>query len=327
MRSTLARPAPRALALVALVALVAVVPAVAAGCSSVAVPGAVQAGDSVVRSVPVGANPTVRIEMFNGSIDVVAGAAGSVSATVKRTGEGATTADAQADARKIEVTLEAAGDTVTLTAVYTPSPNNVTGGRGASAVVSVPAGSALDLQTSNGEIGTTGVAGHITARTSNGGIGVNGAASWISLETSNGEVAVRGPATSVKAKTSNGTVTVDGASGVIDVESSSGAIALAGIRSGTVTAKTSNGGIAFDGTFADGSQRFETTNGPVALTLPPATSFTVDATTSNGTATTDFPLSSGSATGTAIDGAVGQAPAIQLTIRTSNGNITIARGS
>ena len=67
----------------------------------------------------------VRVEMFNGPIEVRAGAAGRVSATVTTTGAGGSKAEAEADRAKIQVTLDANPDgSVLLRAVYQPNPGS-----------------------------------------------------------------------------------------------------------------------------------------------------------------------------------------------------------
>ena len=121
-------------------------------------PLTVTASDTQELDVAVGATTpdlVIRVEMFNGPIEVRAGDAGRVAATVETTGVGGSKAEAEADRAKIQVTLDANPDgSVLLRAVYQPNPGSPND-RAASAVVDVPPDAALDLQTSNGTVTTS----------------------------------------------------------------------------------------------------------------------------------------------------------------------------
>ena len=248
---------------------------------------------------------TVRVEMFNGSIDVRAGADGQVSATVTTTGAGRSKEEAEADRAKIQVTLDADPDgSVLLRAAYQPnpgSPNN----RAASAVVEVPAGAALDLRTSNGNVSTAGIAGPIQVATSNGAVRL--------AEVVQGAVV----------RTSNKEVEIDG-SGTFDVETSNAAIVLRG--SGvTIRARTSNATVDFDGALSDGAQSLETSNESIFVRLPAGSSFGLDAQTSGGAhvVVTGFDVrTTGAAGGDTLQGTVGTGGP-SITLRTSNANIEV----
>jgi DUF4097 and DUF4098 domain-containing protein YvlB len=276
----------------------------ATACSRV--PGTVQAGDTVERSLQTTATQ-IDVEMFNGAIEVTAGPAGSVTATVKRTGTGANEAEALADAQKIDVTLETEGDKAVLRAVYTPNPSSPDR-RGASAVVSVPAGSVLVLRTSNGSIGISGITGTAVA------------------DTSNAAVAATGPMQALRVKTSNGKVIVSQGSGLLTLETSNGTIDVEAADA-VVEARTSNGKITFTGSLAPGTSRLRTSNSAVDVTLPPGAAFSVDAQTSNSRIQSDFAISGGSATDDRLTGTAGGGGGTTLIIETSNGAITLSAGS
>lgn len=257
-----------------------------AGCDA-----AFTAEDVLSQTFETPASPQVVVETFNGSIDVQAGGADEVSVEVTRRGSGATQAEAEADIQNVEVTMAQEGDTIRIVARRVDSPFSI-GNSGASMTLVVPAGTALDLQSSNGEIVADGVTGDIRMRTSNGAIEVRGGAGSLDLETSNG---------------------------AIRIEASAAA----------VDAHTSNGRIEFEGSLVEGDQVFDTSNGSIELTLPADLGFNLDAETSNGEITTDFPVTT---TGVTDDdmlrGTVGESPVVSIRIRTSNGRIEIrkARG-
>ena len=248
---------------------------------------------------------TVRVDMFNGPIQVRAGAAGRITARVTTTGAGGSKADAEADRTKIQVTLEVNPDgSALLRAVYAPDPNSPNQ-RSASAVVDVPPDVALDLRTSNGEVTSSGIGGFLDVRTSNGVVRVAGANAGATIRTSNGHVEIEGAA-------------------VLDVETSNAAIILRGTGA-TVRARTSNAGISFDGTFSGGAQSMETSNERIDLRLPAGASFDLDASTSNANVTLEgFEIrTTGTASRDTLQGTVGSGGP-SITLRTSNNPIVIS---
>jgi hypothetical protein len=246
----------------------------------------------------------VRVEMFNGAISVTPGPAGTVAATVTRTGVGSDTAAALADAQKIDVSLAETGGEVVLRAVYAPRPESPDD-RGAAAVVTVPAGSTMILTSSNGSITLDGLTGTILAHTSNA------------------PISVAGPTTALRAETSNGTIAVTDGAGLITLETSNAAVDVAAAAD-TLEATTSNGHLSFVGSLGEGLSKLTTSNEDVSVSLPPDASFAFDARTSNGKVTSDFAIGgSTSDADTRLAGKVGEGTGTTLVIVTSNGNVRI----
>jgi DUF4097 and DUF4098 domain-containing protein YvlB len=271
---------PRLIALVALATLV--------GCSLGGVP-AVRATDTVERSLELtDAGTPVRVETFNGSIEVTTGSGRQASASIDRRGEGPTRADAEADRDRIDVTFELVDGVAVLRAVYTPSPDSVSGGRGASVRIEVPPGTPTSLETSNGPVTVNGTGAPVEVRTSNGPVDVAGIAGLLRVETSNGPITA-----------STDAVTAD--------------------------LRTSNGPLRFSGALDPGTHRFRTSNGPLELRLPADTAFTLDGTTSNGRTSVGFPLD-GASSAEGARGTVGDAAAAAtrtVVAETSNGALTV----
>ena len=270
----------------AAVLVCALAAAIAAGCGSSL--GLVRSSDTVDRSLEVAPGTPVRVEAFNGAIEVTTAAGNSLSARVERTGEGRSRSDAEADRDRIAVTFDLVDGTAVLRAVYQPNPDSIPGGRSAAVTLRVPEGTPLDLETSNGPVRVTGAAAPVAVRTSNGPVTLAGVTSAVSVETSNGPISVQ----------------ADDA---------------------TADLRTSNGALTFAGSLRAGNHAFETSNGPIELRLPTGSSFTVDAETSNGSTSTDFPLA-GVATKDALRGTVGpagEASATSIAARTSNGSIDL----
>jgi hypothetical protein len=262
---------------------------------------------TLATAVPPGAPAvTVRVEMFNGPIEVRAGAPGKISAVVTTTGAGGSKDEAEADRAKIQVTLDANPDgSVRLRAVYQPNPGSPQN-RAASAVVDVPAAAALELRTSNGNVSSTGVAGPVTVATSNGAVRVAATSDGATVRTSNKEVEIDG-------------------TGTFDAETSNAAIVLRGTGA-TVRALTSNATVGFDGTFSGAAQDLETSNEAIYVRLPTGASFGLDARTSGGAhvLVTGFDVRTTGAVGTStLQGTVGTGGP-SITLRTSNANIEVS---
>ena len=294
---------PRRLSAVAAIALVA---AALAGCSAEGPfqvrSSATQAFDQAVAAAP---DLKVRVEMFNGSIEVRAGKEGTIHAAVRTTGVGANGGEADADRLRIQVTLDVNPDgSVLLRARYQPNPNSP-GNRSASAVVDLPPGAALDLRTSNGAVTTTGVTGAVDARTSNGAVSLAGLESGATV------------------RTTNGAVEIDG-TGLLDVQTTNGRVSIRGTGA-TLAVRTSNGDVSFEGTFSDALQSLSTTNDTIAVRLPAAAGFSLDARTTNAEVTLDgFAISTtGSANGVAMQGIVG-AGGPWVVLRTTNAAIVVS---
>ncbi len=294
-------PVARAIAVTSVWALVGAF--LVAGCAGLI--GEVRASESRDLALAGFSSNLVRVEVFNGVLSVRPGAEGRVGATVTVTGVGSTRQDAEADRANVVTTLEEAGDAVVLRAVYKPDPTNPRN-RGASASVTVPAGSALELVTSNGKVSVTGIGGAIRIRTSNG------------------ETTVDGATAGVDVATSNGPITITGSQGPLALASSNGRIRI-GATNAAVRAATSNGEIAFSGSLAAGQHSFETSNAAISLGLGADASFGLDLETSNArVSVVGYPVTTtGTAEATRLSGRVGDAPTASISARTSNGGITI----
>jgi DUF4097 and DUF4098 domain-containing protein YvlB len=272
-------------ALMGLIVSVAIA-AVVGGCST-AQP--VRSRDTVGLTLAVPSGTPARVETFNGGIEVSTTSSPEITASVVRTGEGSDEQAAAADRDAIEVTLELVDGVAFLHAVYTPSPDSISGGRGAAVKLRVPSTTSLELATSNGPITVHDTTGGLTAQTSNGPVNLAGVSGTLAVATSNGPVKV----------STNAPVALD--------------------------LHTSNGGITFDGSLQQGQATIEASNGPVELRLPADAAFTIDASTSNGKITSDFQVE-GTASDGALKGTAGSpedAATTDVTVRTSNGPITL----
>jgi hypothetical protein len=258
---------------------------------------------TVTQSFTTGAQPRIVVEMFNGSVDVVADNASTVKVEVVKRGGGFSQQDAEDDLKNVEVTLTQDGDTIRVVARRTDQRVDI-GNSGASAKLRVPESAILDLHSSNGQVTSSGPVGDVKAQTSNGPIDVRGARGQVDLVTSNGPV------------------TIDGGSGTINAETSNGPIDLTA-ENATVTARTSNGSIRFTGALAQGRSQLNTSNSRIVVSLPATAQFAIDADTSNAKISSDFAVTAQDFSDSRLRGTVGSDPGTTLELHTSNGPIEL----
>jgi DUF4097 and DUF4098 domain-containing protein YvlB len=251
----------------------------------------------------IGQAPHVVIETFNGRISVIAGGDGAVDARVTSRGSGTSQAAAEADLRNVAVAFEQDGVNVTITARRTDRPV-VLGNSGADVEVTVPAGSSLELFTSNGRIEAANVSGSIKAITSNGAITTRGGRE-LSLDTTNAPISV------------------NNASGRIEVRTSNGPLDIVAAREAEVTAQTSNATLTFSGDLEAGEHEFQTNNGDLTLTLPGDQVFSIEGSTSNGSVRTDFDPEDLTISDTTISGRTGFGRTAAIRATTSNGDLAV----
>jgi hypothetical protein len=268
------------------------------GCT---VTGTVYARRQDRQDVPVSSTPTVVVDTFNGRISAIAAGSEQVEIRVLSRGSGSDQAEADRDLANVEVDIAQVGDRVIITA-RRKDGQVATGDSGADVELYVPPDARLELRTSNARVEATNVTGPVLARTSNGSITTRGGDD-LDLDTSNGEVSVNGPTGDLVVRTSNGALDINNA------------------RDVSVTAETSNAPLTFSGSLAPGAHTLETSNGPVALTLPGDAAFTVAGTTNNASVRTDFPRLV--IQDTSIRGTTGISSVTVIHVATSNGDISV----
>jgi DUF4097 and DUF4098 domain-containing protein YvlB len=206
-------------------------------------------------------------------------------------------------ADRLEYEVRQEGDTITVTSRRT---RRVLFGFGAGTdlVITVPASTVVDLETSNGRIELTGIHGSGSLDTSNGKIILEDVVGDFVGDTSNGSITIDGMEGSARLRTSNGGVDVQDVIGEFDIE-------------------TSNGRIAFSGELLPGGRnRLDTSNGRVEVELQGIPSVNLDASTSHGDVTSELPILVTVMKEKELTGTIGNGEA-DLRIRTSNGDITI----
>jgi DUF4097 and DUF4098 domain-containing protein YvlB len=243
------------------------------------------------NSFSVGESVTLVVRTANGAIEVRTGSDGEVhvEATLR-------------EPERIDYEVTQDGDTITAEAQS--ESGRWRGCMMASFVVTVPANTEVDLDTSNGAIELVGLEG--------GG----------RVDTSNGAISLVDVSGDYRGSTSNGAIGIDGMEGTADFGTSNGAVDVADSR-GEFDLHTSNGRISFSGELtAGGDNRLETSNGRVNVELLGEPSVRIDASNSNGDITTDLPLTIESTSRHELVGTIGDGEA-DLYVRTSNGDLDI----
>jgi len=234
--------------------------------------------------------PALSALSANGAI-TVQGVEGQTTVAVTATLHARGATEAQADARleQIVLSLEQDGNRVTLAYRTSDQTADVRRYCGVDFLVALPVRADVELRTSNGAIAGKDLVGTLTAQTSNGAIEVTNVQGDLRLDTSNGAVRARG---------------VEGA---IDIE-------------------TSNGAIQYQGRPVGATHTLRTSNGRIDVTLPGDIALLVSAHTSNGTISTNLPLT-GDTQGTDWSALLNPPSAAVLNLSTSNGSIWIGGAS
>ncbi|MFO7639453.1 MAG: DUF4097 family beta strand repeat-containing protein [bacterium] len=229
---------------------------------------------------------SARFRTLNGSVDVLIGTDTTTTALVTRRCFGRSRGDAEGHIDDIVITDTVADRRLDFLVTAPTGPRNY----GADLDITLAPAAALELHTSNGAVSIVGVRSGIAARSSNGRLELTGTAGTADLNTSNGAVTVA-------------------------------------VHTGSITISTSNGEVACDLALLDatGHCRIETSNDNVTLRLPADVSAGFDLETSNGDITIVPGFGSIEYTlqeRTRKTGSLGSGAAA-LTIKTSNGNITV----
>ena len=243
-------------------------------------------------SFTVGVSPTVVVNSENGSIEINAGTDNEVRVEATLT-----------DAPRVQYEVSQDGDTITVDVSVTKQWWFY-GSAAADIAITAPAGTYVDIDTSNGSVELHGMEGSGTLSTSNGKIVLKDVKGAYDGTTSNGAIEIGTMEGTCVISTSNGSVDVWNARGEVDVESSNGEIWF----SGEMTAGTRS--------------RLVTSNGKVDVDLLGTPSVSLDAKTSNGVVTCELVITATLTREDHIVGTIGAGEA-ELYIRTSNGDVTI----
>ena len=273
------------LGLLALAVAIAALLLIATGCSI----GPTEFRDD---SFTVGVSPTVVVNSENGSIEINAGTDNEVRVEATLT-----------DAPRVQYEISQDGDTITIDAKISKEWWFF-GSAAADIAITAPAGTYVDIDTSNGAVELHGMEGAGT------------------LRTSNGKIVLKDVKGAYDGTTSNGAIEIGTMEGTCVISTSNGSVDLWDVK-GEVEVESSNGEIWFSGEMTAGTRsRLVTSNGKVDVELFGTPSVSLDAKTSNGVVTCELVITATLTREDHLVGTIGAGEA-ELYIRTSNGDVTI----
>ncbi|MBX2992386.1 MAG: DUF4097 family beta strand repeat protein [Bacteroidetes bacterium] len=188
--------------------------------------------------------------------------------------------------------------------------------------IKVPREYNLRMETSGGNITVNSVKGKLNGGTSGGDIALADISGSIDLETSGGNIRAEKVDGTLRMETSGGDIRISEVKGDVNVHTSGGNVTLNTID-GKVRAETSGGNITVRVKESNQGVFAETSGGNIDIMMPKNISATIDASTSGGDVTCDFPITmSGKMSDSRIRGTVngGGNP---IHARTSGGDIRI----
>ena len=178
--------------------------------------------------------------------------------------------------------------------------------------VKVPARAGLTTSVATGTLEATNLSGHIALNNTNGAIWATNLAGSIGLKTQSGSINLTKVNAQVAVLTQNGTITTTATrlQGRSSIQAGTGTINFHGMLSRT------------------GTYLFQNSNGAVGITLPPNSTFTLQARTAGGAINSDFQRVTVSQVHgrTEARGAIGAAAHAHLIIETTGGSIDLHQG-
>lgn len=188
--------------------------------------------------------------------------------------------------------------------------------------IEVPRNYPLDLQTSGGGIDVRDLNASVHGRTSGGGIRIQDVTGEVNMHTSGGSVDAERLNGAAELTSSGGPIDVTDSTGNLNLDTSGGGIRLQN-DDGTVNAHTSGGGIDAQ-LRSNRGINLSTGGGGITLLLPQNIHASVDAETSGGRVTCDFPVTTTEFGHEHLRGTIGGGGA-QISLHTSGGGIHLGQ--
>ena len=247
--------------------------------------------------------PDLHLKTFDGSIEIRSGDARQVVVEIEKRGP------TQEEIDKLQVDVKQDGDRIDVE-VKRPSREVVFGwGMTPTArlIVTMPKSGNVVATSGDGSIHIDRVTGRLELRTGDGSIKANSIGGDVTLQTGDGSVALEGITGRLDLQTSDGSVTVSGQPDVARVHTGDGSI----------TFRAESGAAMTD------DWSFSTGDGSVSLYLPSDFSAELDASTGDGSVSSELSVSgSDGKERKSLRGAIGQGGKV-LKVRTGDGSIRL----
>lgn len=247
--------------------------------------------------------PDLHLKTFDGSIEIRAGDDRQVVVEIEKRGP------TQEEIDKLQVDVKQDGDRIDVE-VKRPAQEVVFGWRmtpTARLIVTMPKSGNVVATSGDGSIRIERVTGRLELRTGDGSIKANSIGGDVTLQTGDGSVALEGMTGRLDLQTSDGSVTVAGQPDVAKVHTGDGSI----------TFRAESGAAMKD------DWSFTTGDGSVSLYLPSDFSAELDASTGDGTVSSELTVSgSDGKAHKSLRGQIGQGGKV-LKLRTGDGSIRL----
>ncbi len=242
----------------------------------------------------------------NGSITVNASDTQEIKVHAEKTIRALTDEKAKEYAAEVELFAETEGD---MLKVYYEHPKgwkqvqvNI------QYTIDCPPSIALRLGTTNGNIEVMGVNKAVEANTTNGNIGLTGGEGTIILRTTNGNVDIEDSKGRIETSTTNGNIhaRIETLEDKADLSTTNGGVHVE-IQKGTAPVRASS------------------TNGAITIGLPSDFNGQLDASTFNGSVSSDFAIPVQKPSKRSLKGPIGEGGDCEIYARTTNGGISIKK--
>ena len=253
---------------------------------------------------------------------------GSVHVTGATGGVDASSSSGQVDAHSVSgaVVLHSDFGAVTLDNA-TVSTVNATSSSGSVTLKQVTASGDVSLHSDFGALDyESGQAASLTARTNNGRVTLSSLtfAGTASAHSDFGSLTLTQVAAgSYVIDSSNGNISIDGATGSVQASSDFGRVSVVHGAGVTLDLHSSNGAVSFSGSLGAGPHRLTSDFGDVSLSLPADTAASLDLSTSFGNIHSALPVTASGDLGREHWSGALNGGGPRLTVKTSNGNITL----
>jgi len=190
-------------------------------------------------------------------------------------------------------------------------------------LITVPLEFDISIETSAGSISVADLKGDVRARTSGGSMAFDNIEGTVKAKTSGGSISLSSCMGSADVHTSGGSISIGSVDGDVVAHTSGGSISVDEVM-GTIDASTSGGSVEARITKQPKDDcRLVTSGGTVTVYLDSDMDFDLDASTSAGRITTDFPVAvSGRISKSSLKAAINDGGP-ELYLRTSGGNINL----
>lgn len=211
--------------------------------------------------------------------------------------------------------------------VHLPQSIGFDGNLAVGTITATGTASALELESSAGDISSTGNRGNVAAETASGNITVENAQGDLELETASGDIEVNGATSqTIDAETASGNVRVTNTTAQdVELESASGNVRITGSRTPRLSAESASGDVRAE---LDGDVReveLSTASGSVEALLPANFAGEVELEAASGNVDVEFPLTTTTKRRNHIRGTIGTGGTARVSMESASGDVTLRR--